>query len=271
MRSILLHIGNDAGLEARIQAALDLARAFDGHVTCLHSVSYPIFAPGDIYGSALAVSLPAVQEAAADLRKKVETDLSNEDVKWEWLECSGPVEYRLLERTALSDVIVLGAGDIADEDIGPSRLAGELLARAQTPIFVIPRHLKRLDCSGPALVAWNGSTEASIALRAALPLLQGASSVILASIAESRKRQRFDLPPTEGAEYLSRHGVDCEMVEIPQGEGSVTDTLFTLGASRGCTFMVMGAYGHSRLAEMLLGGVTRDALTAPKLPIFLAH
>ena len=271
MKSILLHIGSDAGLEARIQASLDLARAFDGHLTCLHSVNYPIFAPGDIYGSALAVSLPAVQEAAAELRKKVETDLANEDVTWEWRECNGPVEYRLLERSALNDVIVLGASDVVDDDIGPSRLAGELLARARTPVLVVPKDLKRLDCSGPALIAWNGSTEASMALRAALPLLQRSSSVILGSIAENRKRKRYDLPPTEGAEYLSRHGVECEMVEIPQGEGSISDTLFTLAASRDCAYMVMGAYGHSRLAEFLLGGVTREALTAPRLPILMTH
>ena len=271
MKSILLHIGNDAGLEARIQASLDLARAFDGHLTCLHSVNFPIFAPGDIYGSALAVSLPAVQEAAAELRDKIETDLKNEDAKWEWQECNGPVEYRLLERSVLSDVIVLGAGDVSDGDLGPSRLAGELLTRARTPILVVPRTLKRFEVTGPVLVAWNGSTEASIALRAALPLLKGASSVILASITESRKRQRFDLPPTEGAEYLSRHGVDCEMIEIPQGEGSISDALFTLASSHGCSLLVMGAYGHSRLAEMLLGGVTRDALTSPNLPVFLAH
>jgi nucleotide-binding universal stress UspA family protein len=271
MRSILLHIGNDTGLEARIQASLDLARAFDAHLTCLHSVNLPIFAPGDIYGSALAVSLPAIEEAAAHLRKKVEGDLANEDVKWEWREYNGPVEYRLLEQSALNDVIVLGASDVADEDDGPSRLAGELLARARTPVLVIPKALKRLDCSGPALVAWNGSTEASNALRSALPLLQRASSVILGSVAESSKRKRYDLPPTQGAEYLSRHGVDCEMVEIPQGGGSISETLFTLAASRGCAYMVMGAYGHSRLAEMFLGGVTREALTAPKLPVFMAH
>ena len=271
MQSILLHIGNDAGLEARIQASLDLARAFDGHLTCLHSINFPIFAPGDIYGSALAVSLPAVHEAAAELRAKVETDLANEDVTWEWRECNGPVEYRLLERSALNDVIVLGASDAADENAGPSRLAGELLAHARTPVLVVPKNLKRLDCSGPVLVAWNGSTEASIALRASLPMLRRASSVILGSISESRKRKRYDLPPTEGAEYLTRHGVDCEMVEIPQGEGSISDTLFTLASSRGCAYMVMGAYGHSRLAEMLLGGVTRGALTSPSLPVFLAH
>jgi len=271
MKSILLHMNDDGGMESRLQVALDLARAFDGHITCLQSVSFDVFAPGDFYGSAIAAAMPVIKEAAEEFRAKTEEDLDNEDASWEWLFRYGMAEQRLLEQSAINDVIVVGARDIDDDVDRPSHLVGELAMRSRTPVLVVPDAAQKFDCSAPALIAWNGSTEAGIAMRAALPLLCKASKVYIATVTEESDRQRYDLPPTDGAEYLSRHGIDCEVVEVARGEAPVADTLFSAAQMRHCGYVVMGAYGHSRLAEMLLGGVTRRALSSPPLPILLAH
>lgn len=271
MKSILLHINDDEGLQARIQAALDLARAFNGHITCLQAVTYEIFAPGDFYGSAMAAAMPVIRENAETLRKQVEEDLSNEDVSWEWIFQFGMAESRLLEKSAINDVVVLGPNDVGYDGPRPSRMVGDLLLSSRTPVLVVPKHQKNLDCRGSALVAWNGSTEACVALRAAVPLLSKASSVYLATVKEEKEKVRFDFPPVEGAEYLSRYGIQSEIVEIPQGDASIADTLVSAAQVRDCSYIVMGAFGHSRLAELLLGGVTRRALTDPQIPILLAH
>lgn len=271
MKSILLHINDDDGLEARIQAALDLARTFDGHITCLQAVTYEIFAPGDFYGSAMAAAMPVIRENAEELRRKIEEDLANEDASWEWIFQFGMAESRLLEKSAINDVVVLGPNDVGEEGPRPSRMVGDLLLHSRTPVLVVPNGQKSFDCSGPALVAWNGSTEACVALRSAVSLLARASKVYLATVAEETARVRYDFPPVEGAEYLSRYGIQAEIVEIPQGEANIPDTLVSAAQTRRCSYIVMGAYGHSRLAEMLLGGVTRKALTDPQMPIFMAH
>ncbi|WFL77630.1 universal stress protein [Altererythrobacter arenosus] len=271
MKSILLHIGDDNGLEARVQAALDLARAFDGHVLCQQSVSYETFAPGDMYGTALTAVIPVMKEAAEELRAKLEADLANEDVSWEWDVRYGNAAHLLLEASAISDVIVVGAHGANESQERASRLVGELTTHARTPVLVVPQKARRLDVAGPAMVAWNGSTEACIALRAAVPLLKRANSVYLVTVSEERERERYDVPPVSGAEYLSRHGIEAEMIDIPRGAETIAETLFEAAETRKCAYMVMGAYGHSRLAEMLLGGVTRRVLTDPKLPILLAH
>ena len=70
---------------------------------------------------------------------------------------------------------------------------------------------------------------------------------------------------------VSIKSIECEIVEIPRGEAKVADTLFSAAQLRECGLMVMGAYGHSRLAELLLGGVTRKMLVEPAMPILLAH
>jgi nucleotide-binding universal stress UspA family protein len=140
------------------------------------------------------------------------------------------------------------------------------------PVLVVPGDAKAFDVTAPVMVAWNGSAEAAHALRAAVPLLAAAGKVWLVSIAEaSDKKPRFDFPALEGAQYLSRHGIACEVVEVPRGEAKIGDTLFSAAQMRGCGLMVMGAYGHSRLAEMLLGGVTRQMLSEPQRPVLLAH
>lgn len=271
MKSILLHINNDPGLEARIQVAMDLARAHDAHITCLQAVSYEVFAPGDFYGSALAAAAPKIKEAAEKLRAKIEGDLANEDVSWEWQFHYGMAEMHLLEQSALQDIIVVGAHGVGEPQGSASRMVGDLLMRAPVPVLVVPEKAKRLDCSAPIMLAWNGSSEACLALRQAVPLLQRASEVILASVQEANDKERLDFPPVEGGKYLSRYGINAELLELPRGDASIADTLFSAAEKRKCGLFVMGAYGHSRLSQMILGGVTRHALTNPQIPILLAH
>ena len=272
MKSILLHIDNDPCMEARLQVALDIARATNGHITCLQAVSYEVFAPGDIYGSAIAAAMPVIKENAEKLRAEIEADLTNEGVAWDWRFLYGMAEHRLLELSVLADIVIVGPNDIGETVArGPSGLVSRLVLKAPAPVLVVPGEVKAFDISAPALVAWNGSPEACVALRSAVPLLACSAKITLATIAEVIEPQRYDFPPIEGAQYLSRHGIDCEIVEIPRGEAKIADTLFSAAQLRECGLMVMGAYGHARLAEMLLGGVTRRTLHDPQMPILLAH
>lgn len=271
MKSILLHIDHDAALKARLQVALDIARACGGHITCLQAVSYEVFAPGDFYGSAIAAAMPVIKENAENLRAETEEQLEKEGVMWDWRFVYGIASHRLLEHSPLADVVIVGPSDIGDGGRGPSAIAGDLVLHAPVPVLVVPGDQTSFDVTAPAMVAWNGSAEAAHALRAAVPLLAMARKVWLVSIAEPADKPRFDLPALEGAQYLSRHGIACELAEVPRGEAKIADTLFSAAQMRECGVMVMGAYGHARLAEMLLGGVTRQMLTEPQMPILLAH
>lgn len=271
MKSILLHIDHDAAMNARLQVALDIARACGGHITCLQAISYEVFAPGDFYGSAIAAAMPVIKENAEKLRADTEARLAGEDVAWDWRFVYGIAPQRLLEHSPLADLVIVGPSDAGAGGRGPSAIAGDLVLHAPVPALVVPGDQPRLDVTAPVMVAWNGSSEAAHALRAAVPLLAASRKVWLVSVAEDKDKPRFDFPALEGAQYLSRHGIACEVVEVPKGEAGIADTLFSAAQMRGCGLMVMGAYGHSRLAELLLGGVTRKMLTEPQLPILLAH
>lgn len=270
MRSILLHVAADETLESRTQVALDLARAFDGHLTCLQAVPYEYGVPGDIYGAIVADLIPALREAAERLRAQCEARLASEDVPWSFESLDGRALEPLLARSALSDIVVVGSREPAST--ASSLLARQLAVRSAAPMLLVPEHANGLNCGGVAVVAWNGSAEASRALKAAVPLLAKAKTVVLASVqGEPDPDRGFDLPALEGAEYLSRHGISCEMTEFPVGNVSVADVLADVAARREAAYLVMGAYGHSRLVETVMGGVTRELFANPPLPIFTSH
>jgi nucleotide-binding universal stress UspA family protein len=149
-------------------------------------------------------------------------------------------------------------------------LARELVTRLRTPMMLVPDHANGLDCEGTAVIAWNGSAEASRALKAAVPLLARARTVVLASVLGEADSE-FDLPAVEGAEYLSRHGISCEMTELRVGHGSVAQVLADVAARREAAYLVMGAYSRPRLVETVFGGVTRELFVNPPLPIFTCH
>lgn len=268
MRSILLHIADDDSLRARTQVALDLARAFGGHLSCLQAVPYEYGVPGDFYGALVADLIPELRKAADSLRAECEVRLRAEDVAWSWDQLDGRALEHVLRAASLSDIVVVGSREPLTR--APSLLARDLAMRLRTPMLLVPEQAAGLDCAGDAIVAWNGSEEASHALKAALPLLAKARSVVLASVL-GEAGDGLDLPALAGAEYLSRHGIRCEVTEFPAPDGTVAEVLADLAAHRKAAYLVMGAYGRPRLVESVLGGVTRDLFAEPPVPILTCH
>jgi nucleotide-binding universal stress UspA family protein len=270
MRSILLHARRDDRFESRLQVALDLARQLDAHLTCLQVVSFDVAVPGDLYGTVISEMIPVIRDAALEFRAEVEGRLAKEDVRWTWADEFGVEESYLLDYAALSDLVVVSASPL-ELGAGPSPLVGGLAIHGRAPLLVVPSAQSGLSLGGAALVAWNNSAESSRALKAAVPLLARASSVSLAIVAEDKAESEHDIPPLRGVEYLARHGIEAEIVELAQSSEGVAATLEEAAKARGATYLVMGAYGHSRLRQLLFGGVTRRLLTEPTLPLLLAH
>ncbi len=270
MKSILFNAHLDEDHSRRLDLALDLVRSLDAHLTVLSAIPYQAVPGADPYGAAFAVMVPVWRDEAKVLRRQIEEDLANEGVSWNWIEKAGPVTDALLENSALADLIVVGQREPRFDGQKPSYTAGELALSADCPVLVLPDELKRLDLEAPALVAWDGSAEASHALRAAVPLLRHCKQVFLVSVAE-KKSEHFDLPPVSGADYLARHAIAAEVLEIEANDKDVASALCDAALVRQCGLIVMGAYGRMRITERIFGGVTRAMLTKAKLPLLLRH
>ena len=272
MKTILFNAADDEAFTGRLDAALDLARQFDAHLTLLHAMPYEAAATIDFHGAAFAAMVPVWREEAAKLRERTLTDLANEGVSWNWVESAGPVALAMLRESSLSDLIVISARDAHTAKGTPSFTAGELALTADCPVLVLPETCTRFETGAPALVAWDGSAEASHALKAALPLLREAGAVYLATVGETGKSaDALDLPPVAGADYLSRHGIACEMVELECGDKDVAATLLGAAEARKAGLIVMGAYGRTRLTERIFGGATRRMLSDVRIPLLMTN
>jgi nucleotide-binding universal stress UspA family protein len=120
-------------------------------------------------------------------------------------------------------------------------------------------------------LAWNGSDEALRATRLALPFLRQADLVDIGIVGSSGRNADHADPGEALARWLSRHEIRVEVTTLPRTERRKAEVLAHFAAERSCEALVLGAYGHSRLREMLLGGTTRDLLAEVPLPLLMAH
>lgn len=270
MKTVLLHIHQDKGQEARFQAAVDVVRAIEGHLTCLQATPFESYVVGDPFGGiyALPQMIAQLREEEEAERAKFEERLAVEGVSWDWLAYDGSAARMLTNHSRLSDLVVVSqTAEGKDDRNQPPPIAADIALHARCATLVMPSQAEKLDCGGKAVVAWNGSFEASQALRLAIPLLRLASSVEIVTVSGDESL----FPSIDASTYLSRHGIGSNLVEWPLGGRSVAESLSLAAAEMDAAYLVLGAYGHSRIRERILGGVTRDMLDNARVPLLLAH
>lgn len=270
MKSVLLHIQDDAGFEARLQTALDVVRASGGHLTCLYVTPINAYVAFDNFGGVFVMNdvLEQLEKHKAELKGRVEARLKAEGVSWDYVESTADPAQAIISNSALSDLIVM-SHPLGDKPQGIAHaLVGDVVMAAATPVLLVPDSSKSLDTAGATAIAWNGSYEAAHALRAALPLLQMAGNVHIISVTEGRDHE---FPSIAASEYLARHGIKSELHEKSGAAGPVGPALIATAAQLRAQYLIMGAYGHTRAREYLFGGVTRDLLKDSPIPLLLAH
>ena len=269
MKSILLFANPDPGLESRLQAALDLARQFDGHLTCLQVTPYDSFVMGDPFGGvyALPTVIEQVQKTADEHQARMRDRLSGEGIAWDWMRFDGAPAQVIVDRARLADLIVLSLPAADGRPEGSRAMLADVLVHARSPVLAVPQGTGPVRGLGPALVAWDGSLESSHALRLTLPMLGRASAVYVVTVTEGST----EFPATDACHYLARHGIEAELHEWPRQGRSTAAALLEAASRLSAAYIVMGAYGHTRLREAVLGGATRDMIHDSTMPLLLAH
>lgn len=265
MKNVLVLIHDDDGQEARLQAALDVTRALRGHLNCL-DVTALLPTLGDswgVEGGAMLVQIERDAERAN--RARLQPRLAAENVAWSWTDTTDYVEPALDNAAALADLIVVNqtVDTLPDADI--RALASTLVVGAGRPVLAVPDEPLGFRAAGSALIAWDGSREAADALGAAVPLLALAERVTILEVDDGS----IALPAEQAAAYLSRHGI--HPVVVRKAAPSAAEAILDSAAGGPFDYLVMGAYGHSRVTEALFGGVTRRLLGECPIPILLVH
>ena len=138
------------------------------------------------------------------------------------------------------------------------------------PLVVVPYIQKRGLTLERVLACWDGGRTAARAIGDAMPFLERAKAVDIVIVAEERK-SGDEIDGANMSEHLKRHGVRANVKRIAKGDLAVEDVLLSYAADSGADFMVMGGYGHSRLREFILGGVTRGILASMTVPVMMSH
>jgi len=272
MKSILVHISGGQGQTARIQASLDIARAFSGQLTLCQPAPPPVvtggLAPGTLWAT---VSFEDIEVDAQKRREETKQEttemMRQEDVPWDWADVRGFTQEAFVSQTPLADLAVV---TLAEEDYpfqSNTPFLTHVVTNAASPVLAIPQDAKGFDPFGNVLIGWDGSFEAARAVKAALPMLQKANSVMAVTIG-TIDATRPDL--SDLARYLSRADVHIEADTIPP-EGQISTRLIEHAKAIGASYIVMGAYGHSRILEIILGGETQRMLEQSQIPVFFAH
>lgn len=267
MKSVLLHVNDDRALDDRLQFALDFCRAHDAHLTCLQTSMVEALAISQPLGGALLAGriFEQLKAAAIQLRERLEAHLGREDIRWDWRVAEGDARQDLVAATGLEDVVIISQPNQGEGADRPLPIVHDIALGSLCPVLLVPAGTNRFVANTPAIVGWNGSPEASNAIRSALPALRLASKVIVVSVEE--RHQAF--PQMAASTYLARHGVPTELQALKPGQWSPAEIMGDCARIRGAGLVVMGAYGRSRFREALLGGTTRSMLSNPPAPLLL--
>ena len=138
------------------------------------------------------------------------------------------------------------------------------------PVIIVPYIQKAPFKLDRVMVCWDGSRPAARAIGDAMPLLERAGHIEVVIIANERGKQN-QIEGIDMGQHLARHGLKVEVNRITRGEIDVANALLSHAADSGADFIVMGGYGHSRLREFVLGGVTRSILRSMAVPVLMSH
>lgn len=272
IRNILFHaFEGDAGaaLEA---AAFNLAQAHGATLTALTVVdntpipSYVVpYVPANLAES----YIDEARAAAKQIETRIRAREAATGIQAEWRYREGDIRSVFTQHAHYTDVVMLAQGGGDDAPISAANnLAGDLVLTAGRPVLSLPWNAPVSSIGRRVLIGWNSSTEATRAVNDALPFLVKADAVKVLSVGDEETRH---IPGSEIAQHLARHGVKAEADHAVESDSSSAEALLFECKDFGADLLVCGAWGHSRMFETVLGGVTKDLLRRMELPLLLSH
>lgn len=275
-KTIVLHLDASERCAVRERHAIALARRFGAHLIGL-AVEPPLVIPGSGHAEVVVRMLAErwdedkalLEQAAARFVHRAQAQgLAAAEARV----IIGEPEAVLCLHARYADLLIVEQAQPPSDDAEPWGSVERVVLVAGRPVLVFPYAGEPAAIGERVLIAWNASREATRALTDALPLLVGARQVdVLTVDAEPRPAGHGEMPGADIALYLARHGVRANVQPTYGADIGVGEWLLSRAADLGSDLIVMGAYGHSRLRELVLGGATRTMLEAMTVPVLMAH
>jgi nucleotide-binding universal stress UspA family protein len=276
-KSILTILTESDEVAPVLDAAVGVAEAAGAHLDVL-CIGIDRTQTGYYFAGATALmhdeTLAQAQAEAARIEQSVRERLERTGLSWgveALVAQSASVTTIVARRARYCDLVVLpkpyGEGQPADAPV----IVEAAMFQGHAPVIVLAEDAPPVLAPEKVVVAWNDSPEAMEAVRRALPLLVGAKLVSVCTVAPERHGSETADPGADLSRMLSRHGAHVEVTLVPQTLPRVSEVIARHVEDIDADMLVMGAYGHSRFREAILGGATRNMLEHARVPVFMAH
>ena len=268
-----LSVGKDGGPAG--DYAVSVAGAFDAHLTGIAFVFDPLvpvsgtgYIPAEVIESQQADNEAAAKAAIDRFASATKRGgLSAEPLSLTAsLGGAGDQFGRIARRF---DLAIVGQGEPETGTV-EEIIAETTLFESGRPMIMVPYIQKAPLKLDNVMICWDGSRPAARAIADAMPLLEKSGRVEIVMITDERNKQH-EIEGADMGQHLARHGLKIDVHRMTKGSIDVADALLSHAADSGADFMVMGGYGHSRLREFVLGGVTHSIFRSMTVPALLAH
>ena len=285
IKTILVPLTGHPSDESTLETAYLVARLFDSHLECLHiapdwQAKAATAAVHDMSGPIVSEEFFASFEQEtkamrwrarlhlAEFCKRRQLSASDSKppsgkVSVTSREVSGEPWATMMHEARFHDLVVLAHQDAIDD-------LGSLILNAGRPVLVAPRQAPE-NLAPTIAIAWKETAESARAITAAMPLLAKADRILVLSVEDGGGSAATMESAERVAQQLRWHGLNTEAIYVNPGDRPVPDEIVKSAHDNKADLIVSGGYGHSRLRELILGGVTRDLLRESPLPVFFFH
>ena len=277
-KTILVQLSNPRRVDELLSVSSRIAERFNSHLigfNVAHALAHVPATPMLLGPEDFAAFRSMDAEDVAKLKSRFEDATRGRAFVAEWRSIDAATfdtASTTIEHTRAADLVVASQADPDWEMSGlfdaPERLALE----SGRPVLIVPYAGTFGEIGKRVLIAWSGTREGARAVFDALPLLKGAEVVtLLCVVGKGAEAEPGQLPGTQIAASLARHGVKVTVQKSIAEDIAVADDILSRAADQGSDLLVMGAYGHSRLREMVFGGVTRHIIRHMTIPTLMSH
>ena len=279
IRDILVHVDDGERCDIRIDAAVTLSRAFQAGLSGVYVVAYP-FSSTDVRGHFAEEYQAQYQRMQADAahentekaEKLFREKTGHSDIVTEWHAQAGEESEVISHHARYSDLVVVGQFASETPRRNPTDMPDRLVLGGGRPVLVIPYRGHFPSIGKRILVAWDGGRAAARAVHDAIPFLGRAEMVLVVSVnGGTEARIGGEGPAARLSRHLERHDIKVEGRDVTVKGRRVGEALDAMIGEEGIDMLVMGAYGHPRWQELVLGGVTRHTLGHMTTPVLMSH
>jgi nucleotide-binding universal stress UspA family protein len=274
-KTLLVPVDGRSRSARSLDVACRIASMFDAHVVGLFvKPSSDLVAAGfaETYAARLSeLHEQAVREMTDAAKARFDAAIRGAGQgSAEWRTAEGDLASAVALHARYADLVVINQSDA--RDTGASNFADSVLLTLGRPALLVPHAGEFPTVGQNVLVCWNARAEAARAVTEALPFLKRASKVtVMAVDSEASAAAHGDVPGADIALFLARHGVRADVASTPSGGVDVGNVILSRAFDLGADLIVMGAYGHSRMRELVLGGATRTVLESMTVPVLMSH